>query len=105
MRHLDVPDDARPGQEQHHLDCPRSVAAGQQFRSEVKAIIEAQAGLEPQYSSWHGRNHHNLDEHPRPPKVGREASPRRRVCRVDPFVPNSVVIFEQTHVGDPDLGA
>jgi hypothetical protein len=55
--------------------------------------------------SWHGRNHHNFNEHPRSPKVGREASPRRRVCRIDPLVPNRIVIFEQTHVGDPDLGA
>ena len=55
--------------------------------------------------SWHGRNHHNFNEHPRSPKVGREASPRRRVCRIDPLVPNRIVIFEQTHVSDPDLGA
>src|SRR5205814_7510375 len=75
------------------------------LRAEVKTIIEAQAGFEPQYSSRHGRHHHNFNEHPRSPEVGREASPRRRVCRVDPFVPNSVVIFEQTHVSDPDLGA
>ena len=34
-----------------------------------------------------------------------QASPRRRVCRIDPLVPNSIVIFEQTHVSDPDLGA
>jgi hypothetical protein len=37
-----------------------------QVSGSVKAIIEAQASFEPQYSSWHGRNHHNLDEHPRP---------------------------------------
>jgi hypothetical protein len=55
--------------------------------------------------SWHGRNHHNFNEHPRSPKVGREASPRRRVCRIDPLVPNKIMIFEQTHVSDPDLGA
>jgi hypothetical protein len=84
-----------------HCKAPKDV----RLRAEVKTIIEAQAGFEPQYSSWHGRNHHNFNEHPRSPKVGREASPRRRVCRVDPFVPNSVVIFEQTHVSDPDLGA
>src|SRR5262249_3801923 len=55
--------------------------------------------------SWHGRNHHNFNEHPRSPKVGREASPRGRVCRIDPLVPNRIVIFEQTHVSNPDLGA
>ena len=75
------------------------------MRAEVKTTIEAQAGFEPQYSSWHGRDHHNFNEHPRSPKVGREASPRRRVCRIDPLVPNRIVIFEQTHVSDPDLGA
>src|SRR5947208_3632908 len=48
---------------------------------------------------------HNFNEHPRSPKVGREASPRRRVCRIDPLVPNRIVIFEQTHVSEPDLGA
>ena len=55
--------------------------------------------------SRQGRNHHNFNEHPRSPKVGREASPRRRICRIDPLVPNRIVIFEQTHVSDPDLGA
>ncbi len=55
--------------------------------------------------SWHGRNHHDFNEHPRSPKLGREASPRWRVRRIDPLVPNRIVIFEQTHVGDPDLGA
>ena len=75
------------------------------MRVEVKTIIEAQAGFEPQYCSWHGRNHHNFNEHPRSPKVSREAGPHRRICRVDPFVPSGVVIFEQAHVGDPDLGA
>ena len=55
--------------------------------------------------SWHGRNHHNFGEHPWSPKVGREASPRRRVYRIDPLVPNRIMIFEQTHVSDPDLGA
>lgn len=55
--------------------------------------------------SWHGRNHHDFNEHPRSPKVGREASSRRRVCRIDPLVPNRIVIFEQTHVSNPDLGA
>jgi hypothetical protein len=38
--------------------------------------------------SWHGRNHHNFNEQPGSPKVGREARPRRRVCRIDPLVPN-----------------
>jgi hypothetical protein len=56
-------------------------------------------------ASWQGRNHHNFNEHPKSPKVGREASPHRRVCRIDPLVPNRIVIFEQTHVSDPDLGA
>jgi hypothetical protein len=53
---------------------------------------------------WQGRNHHNFNEHPRSPKVGSEASPYRRVCRIDPLVPNRIVIFEQAHVSDPDLG-
>jgi hypothetical protein len=43
--------------------------------------------------SWHGRNYHNFNEHPRSPKVGREASPRRRVCRIDPLVPQVWVRF------------
>jgi len=55
--------------------------------------------------SWQGRNHHNFNEHPRSPKVGREASPRRRVCRIDPLIPNRIVFFKQTHVSDPDLDA
>src|SRR5262245_57758870 len=55
--------------------------------------------------SGQGCNHHNFNEHPGSPKVGREASPYRRVCRIDPLVPNRIVIFEQTHVSDPDLGA
>jgi predicted nucleotidyltransferase len=56
-------------------------------------------------TSWHGRNHHDFNEHPGSPKTGREASPRRRICRINPIVPNRIVIFEQTHVSDPDLGA
>jgi hypothetical protein len=55
--------------------------------------------------SRQGRNHHNFNEHPRSPKVRGEASPHRRICRIDPFIPNRIVIFEQTHVSDPDLGA
>jgi hypothetical protein len=27
------------------------------------------------------------------------------ICGIDPFIPNEIVIFEQTHVSDPDLGA
>src|SRR5207302_2224234 len=60
---------------------------------------------QPAIGSWQGCNHHNFNEHPRSPKVGREASPRRRVCRIYPLGPNRIVIFEQTHVADPDLGA
>jgi hypothetical protein len=55
--------------------------------------------------SRQGRNHHNFNEHPRSPKVRGEASPHRRICRIDPFIPNRIVIFEQTHVSDPDLRA
>src|SRR5262245_14776439 len=55
--------------------------------------------------SGQGRNHHNFNEHPGSPKVGREASPYRRVCQIDPLVPNRIVIFEETHVSDPDLSA
>ncbi len=55
--------------------------------------------------SWQGRNHHNFNEHPRSPKVGREASSYRRICWIDPYIPNRIVIFKQTHVGDPNLGA
>jgi hypothetical protein len=55
--------------------------------------------------SWHGGNHHNFNEHPGSPKIGREASARRRVCWIDPIVPNRIVVFEQTHVCYPDLGA
>src|SRR5262249_25619411 len=51
------------------------------------------------------RNDHDLNEHPRSPKFGRETSTHRRVYRIDPLVPNRVVIFKQTHVSDPDLGA
>src|SRR5262249_32198365 len=49
--------------------------------------------------------HHNFYEHPRSPKVGREASPHRRLCRIDPLVPNRIVIFEKAHICDPNLGA
>jgi len=74
-----------------------------------QAHIPASHALTGQFlrrnGSWHGRDHHNFNEHPRSPKVGRETSPRRRVCRIDPLVPNRIVIFEQTHVSDPDLGA
>ena len=55
--------------------------------------------------SRQGRNHHNFNEHPRSPKVRGEASPHRRIFWIDPFIPNRIVIFEQTHVSDPDLGA
>ena len=75
------------------------------MRAEVKTTIEAQAGFEPQYSSWHGRDHHNFNEHPRSPKIGGEVSARRRVFRIYPLIPNRVVIFEQTHVSDPHLDA
>src|SRR5258708_38094593 len=72
----------------------------------VRRIAEGTARPSKNLSrSWHGRNHHNFNEHPRSPKTGREASPRRRVCRINPIVPNRIVIFEQTHVSDPDLGA
>jgi hypothetical protein len=72
---------------------------------EVGALAQLGDAQFDRAGSWDGRNHHNLNEHPRSPKVGREASPRRRVCRIDPLVPNGIVIFEQTHVSDPDLGA
>jgi hypothetical protein len=69
---------------------------------------ETQSGQQPAVFSRlsrQGRNHHNFNEHPRSPKVRGEASPHRRICRIDPFIPNRIVFFEQTHVSDPNLGA
>src|SRR5712672_3495625 len=98
-------------QEPHRL-CPLFADRTQEDGKQTgrgQAHIPASHALTVSFSgcngSWHGRNHHNFNEHPRSPKVGREASPRRRVCRIDPLVPNRIVIFEQTHVSDPDLGA
>jgi len=39
---------------------------------------------------------HNFNEHPRSPKVRGEASPHRRIFRIDHFI-QQIVIFEQTH--------
>src|SRR5262249_31163789 len=111
----------------HHIDgnpsnhSASNLAVGRYNRSEItlgrssritpKELLDGQLSMAERHcsgaatSSWQGRNHHNFDEHPRLPKVGREASPRRRVCRIDPLVPNRIVIFEQAHVSDPDLGA
>src|SRR6516165_1898243 len=98
---------------------PRSIELAESGRSHLLRFVQLMTlivallrdfAAVPQMTSvaiglWQGRNHHNFNEHSRSPKVGREASPRRRVCRIDPLVPNRVVIFEQAHVSDPDLGA
>jgi len=86
------------------------VFADHQNKADIGVAVARQwfdtgQGIAPHRGSCHGRNHHNFNEHPRSPKLGREASPRRRVRRIDPLVPNRIVIFEQTHVSDPDLGA
>jgi hypothetical protein len=52
----------------------RSDRAPSAPRQKTPSPVAAGASL----GSWQGRNHHNFNEHPRSPKVGREASPHRR---------------------------
>ena len=61
---------------------------------DVDGLDGAQDGGCGSIGSRQGCNHHNLNEHPRSPKLGCETGPHRSVCRIDPLIPDSVVIFE-----------
>lgn len=90
-----------PFAKQVPVECTRSTTA--KIRRSMNAMPSTQA--DAVLGSRHRRDDHNFNQHPGSPKFGREASARRWVYRIDPLVPHRVVVFEQTHVRNPDLGA
>ena len=48
-------------------------------------------------------SHHDFDKHAGPPELRRQARAHRRITRIDPLVPNCIVILKQAHIVKPHL--
>src|SRR5579863_3804786 len=48
-------------------------------------------------------SHHDFDKHAGPPELRRQARAHRRITRINPLVPNCIVILKLAHVGKPHL--